>query len=123
MVPPTEKSPVLILHWSDRDNKLKEKLIQLVKQQIRNESKLLILPNPSPDCLWLTTTQHALEEKAEKNFLIKNHGKYRLPAIRRKLKPSWINSPSLKDPNISPEPTTNLVDVPLHPTCSIPMNV
>ncbi|KAG7360658.1 hypothetical protein IV203_035757 [Nitzschia inconspicua] len=72
-----EKSPVLILHWSDRlgrDNKLKEKLIPLVEQQIRNESKLLILPNPSPDCLWLTTTQQALEEEAENNFLIKSRG-------------------------------------------------
>jgi anoctamin-10 len=73
MLPPIQKSPILVLQWSDRvkrDSSLKEKLIPLVKQELE-QSRLVVLPNSSLDILLLTTTEEFLEEEAERIFLTK----------------------------------------------------
>ncbi|KAL3918177.1 MAG: hypothetical protein SGILL_004361 [Bacillariaceae sp.] len=73
MLPPVEKCPILALQWSDnviKNSKLKEKLVPLVKSELDDET-LLIVPNPDPNVLYLTATQKALEEQAEKILLVK----------------------------------------------------
>ena len=56
-----------------KNNKLKEKLIPLVKSELEDHSdKLLMLPSPNPEVLLLTSTQKALEEQAEKILLVKD---------------------------------------------------
>jgi hypothetical protein len=81
MLPPVEKCPILALQWSDKvtkNNKLKEKLIPLVRNELQENNKLLILPNSNQDILLLTSTQKALEEEAEKILLVKER---RVPSV------------------------------------------
>jgi anoctamin-10 len=69
MLPPAEKSPVLLLKWSGKALKNNESIIPMVKKEIE-KGGLILVPNPARDTLLLTATQQALEAQAELDGLI-----------------------------------------------------
>ena len=69
MLPPAEKSPILLVKWSEKARK-DERIIPLVKKELQH-GNILVVPNPSNQFLLLTATQRSLEEQAQRQRLIK----------------------------------------------------
>jgi anoctamin-10 len=68
MLPPSEKSPILVLQWSNKA--LKSDIIPMVKKELE-KGGIILVPNTAPDALLLTATQENLEKQAETQRLIK----------------------------------------------------
>jgi anoctamin-10 len=68
MLPLAEKSPVVLLRWTEKA--MKTDIVPMVKKELE-KGNIIIVPNPAPDTLLLTATQAVLEEQAERDHLVK----------------------------------------------------
>ncbi len=69
MLPPPEKSPILLLRWTQKAQQDPE-LIRKIQAELE-KYHLLIVPSPAKDTLLLTATQESLEQQAEWDHLSK----------------------------------------------------
>lgn len=68
-LPPAEKSPIVLLHWTRKANDNPD-LVQKIKALFR-DNKLLLLPIPGNDTTILAATQVDLEQQAQDDHLVK----------------------------------------------------
>lgn len=70
VLPPVEKSPVVLLRWTDKAKDQQHELIDTMRRQLES-NQVVMLPTASRDTALLTATQSSLEEQAERDQLIK----------------------------------------------------
>jgi hypothetical protein len=68
-LPPSEKSPIVLLRWSPKAQKQPE-LIQSICSEFEKH-RLLKVPTPARDICLLTASQEALEWQAERDHVVK----------------------------------------------------
>jgi anoctamin-10 len=68
MLPPAEKTPILVLRWTGKA--LTSDLIPIVKKRL-DQGDIIVLPNAAGDILLLTASQESLEMQAQKSQLLK----------------------------------------------------
>lgn len=68
MLPPVEKTAILVLKWSVKA--LQSDVIPMVKKELE-KGEIVLLANPANDILLLTARQGTLEKQAEKDVLFK----------------------------------------------------
>lgn len=68
MLPPAEKSPILVIQWSEKA--LKSDIIAMVKKELE-KGGIILIPNPAVNTLLLSATQEDLEKQAELQSLVK----------------------------------------------------
>jgi anoctamin-10 len=68
MLPPAEKTPILVLRWTEKA--LTSDLIPIVKKRLE-QGDIIVLPEADEDILLLTASQESLEIQAQKSQLVK----------------------------------------------------
>ena len=69
MLPPAEKTAIILMQWADQALE-NDVIIPKVKKELE-DSNIILIPTPCRDTLLLTATQEALEVEAERSHLVK----------------------------------------------------